>query len=56
MWKSVIGSSSIMSFALLGDSLIYAILPVNEVEFHQVSKDVNNPQNNNPTLVSAVDF
>ena len=28
MWKSVIGSSSIMSFALLGDSLIYAILPV----------------------------
>ena len=28
MWKSVISSSSIMSFALLGDSLIYAILPV----------------------------
>ncbi len=28
MWKSVISSSSIMSFALFGDSLIYAILPV----------------------------
>ena len=28
----------------------------NEVEFHQVSKDVNNPKNNNPTLVSAVDI
>lgn len=28
MWKTVISSSSIMSLALFGDSLIYAILPV----------------------------
>ena len=28
MWKTVISSSSIMSFALFGDSLIYAILPI----------------------------
>ena len=28
----------------------------NEVEFHQVSKDVNNPQNNNPKLINAVDL
>ena len=26
-----------------------------KIEFHQVSKDVNNPQNNNPTLVNAAE-
>lgn len=28
----------------------------NEIEFHRVSKHVNNPQNNYPTLVNAVDL
>ena len=26
-WLAIIGSSSIMSFALLGDALLYAVLP-----------------------------
>ncbi|MGB0507941.1 MAG: MFS transporter [Pikeienuella sp.] len=32
-WRAVIGSSSIMSLALLGDALIYAVLPVYAEEF-----------------------
>ena len=33
MLKTVIGSSSIMSFALFGDSLLYAILPIYAEKF-----------------------
>lgn len=32
-WRAVIGSSAIMSLALLGDALIYAVLPVYADEF-----------------------
>ena len=32
-WKTVISSSALMSLALLGDSLIYAILPVYAANF-----------------------
>jgi MFS family permease len=32
-WRSIIGSSSIMSLALLGDALLYAVLPVYAEEF-----------------------
>ena len=27
-WRAIIGASSIMSLALLGDALLYAVLPV----------------------------
>jgi MFS family permease len=32
-WRAIIGSSSIMSLALLGDALLYAVLPVYASEF-----------------------
>lgn len=32
-WKAIIGSSSIMSLALLGDALLYAVLPVYAEDF-----------------------
>lgn len=32
-WRSIIGSSSIMSLALLGDALLYAVLPVYAEDF-----------------------
>lgn len=32
-WRSVIGSSAILSLALLGDALIYAVLPVHAEDF-----------------------
>lgn len=32
-WRAIIGSSSIMSLALLGDALLYAVLPVYAEEF-----------------------
>ena len=32
-WKAIIGSSSIMSLALLGDALLYAVLPAYASEF-----------------------
>lgn len=32
-WRAIIGSSSIMSLALLGDALLYAVLPVYAAEF-----------------------
>ena len=34
-WRAVIGSSAILSLALLGDALIYAVLPVYAEEFGQ---------------------
>lgn len=32
-WRSVVGSSAILSLALLGDALIYAVLPVHAEDF-----------------------
>ena len=32
-WRAIIGASSIMSLALLGDALLYAVLPVYAAEF-----------------------
>ena len=32
-WRAIIGSSAIMSLALLGDALLYAVLPVYAAEF-----------------------
>ena len=32
-WRAIIGSSSIMSLALLGDALLYAVLPAYASEF-----------------------
>jgi MFS family permease len=32
-WRTVIGSSSIMSLALLGDALLYAVLPAYAADF-----------------------
>lgn len=32
-WRAIIGSSSIMSLALLGDALLYAVLPVYAADF-----------------------
>ncbi|MBT6097574.1 MAG: hypothetical protein HOH05_04285, partial [Marinovum sp.] len=32
-WHAIIGSSSIMSLALLGDALLYAVLPAYAEDF-----------------------
>lgn len=32
-WRAIIGASSIMSLALLGDALLYAVLPVYAEDF-----------------------
>ena len=32
-WRAVIGSSTVMSLALLGDALLYAVLPVYAEDF-----------------------
>ncbi|MGZ0190241.1 MAG: hypothetical protein ACKVH0_19945, partial [Alphaproteobacteria bacterium] len=32
-WRAIIGSSSIMSLALLGDALLYAVLPAYAADF-----------------------
>ena len=32
-WRAIIGSASIMSLALIGDALLYAVLPVYAADF-----------------------
>ena len=32
-WRAIIGSSSVMSLALLGDALLYAVLPAYAADF-----------------------